>query len=110
MAKHRPINERMAELQAQMVALQTKQNKAAVNADPKVQAIDSEINDLNNQALKWKLWSKDAEQKILDFQKRVAEWENRSEQADSWLAQYKTDLSELKEKRNLVANEVAKGM
>ena len=51
MAKHRPINERMAELQAQMVALQTKQNKEAVNADPKVQAIDSEINDLNNQAL-----------------------------------------------------------
>ncbi len=48
MAKHRPINERMAELQAQMVALQTKQNKEAVNADPKVRAIDAEINDLNN--------------------------------------------------------------
>ena len=110
MAKHRPINERMAELQAQMVALQTKQNKEAVNADPKVKAIDSEINDLNNQALKWKRWSKDAEQKIVDFQKRVADWENRSEQADSWLAQYKSDLQELKEKRNLVANEVAKGM
>ena len=110
MAKHRPINERMAELQAQMVALQTKQNKDTVNADPKVKAIDAEIHALNNDALKWKRWSKDAEQKIVDFQNRVSEWENRGEKADAWLSQYKADLSELKEKRNLVANEVAKGM
>jgi len=110
MAKHRPINERMAELQSQMVALQTKQNKDAVNADPKVQAVDAEISILNTTALKWKRWSKDAEQKITDFQARVAEWEMRGEQADAWLSQYKADLSELKEKRNLVANEVAKGM
>ena len=110
MAKHRPINQRMAELQAQMVALQTKQNKDAVNADPKVMALDAEIDALNNTALKWKRWEKDAEKKVSDFQARVAEWENRGEQAESWLSQYKTDLLELKEKRNLVANEVAKGM
>ena len=110
MAKHRPINERMAELQAQMVALQTKQNKDAVNADPKVQALDEEITTLNNTALKWKRWEKDATKKVSDFESRVIEWENRGEQAESWLSQYKTDLLELKEKRNLVANEVAKGM
>ena len=110
MAKHRPINERMAELQSQMVALQTKQNKDAVNADPKVQALDAEITTLNNTALKWKRWEKDATKKVSDFEARVIEWENRGEQAEAWLSQYKTDLSELKEKRNLVANEVAKGM
>lgn len=110
MAKHRPITERMEALQNQMVALQTKANKDAVNLDPKVQAMDAKIQDLNNQALKWKRWSKDAEQKIVDFQNRVSEWESRQESADDWLAQYKNDLSSLKEERNLVANEVAKGM
>ena len=59
--------------------------------------------------MKWKRWSKDAQQKIVDFQKRVAEWELRDEQAEEWLAQYKKDLASLKEERNLVANEVAKG-
>ena len=110
MAKHRPISERMEALQAQMLALQTKQNKDAVNADPKVQAVDARINALNIDALKWKRWQKDAEQKIVDFQNRVTEWETRQESADDWLAQYKKDLASLKEERNLVANEVAKGM
>ena len=110
MAKHRPISERMEALQAQMVALQTKQNKEAVDADPQVQAVDASIHALNNEAWIWKRWSKDAQQKIVDFQKRVAEWELRDEQAEEWLAQYKKDLASLKEERNLVANEVAKGM
>ena len=67
MAKHRPISERMEALQAQMVALQTKQNKEAVDADPQVQAVDAQIHALNNEALQWKRWSKDAQQKIVDF-------------------------------------------
>ena len=66
MAKHRPISERMEALQAQMVALQTKQNKEAVDADPQVQAVDAQIHALNNEALKWKRWSKDAQQKIVE--------------------------------------------
>ena len=110
MAKHRPITERLEALQSQMVALHAKQNKEAVNADPKVIAIDAEIHALNNDALKWKRWAKDAEQKIEDFQQRVAEWENRQESATDWLTQYKEDLGSLKQKRNLVANEIAKGM
>ncbi len=110
MAKHRPISERMEALQAQMVALQTKQNKEAVDADPQVQAVDAKIHALNNEALKWKRWSKDADQKIVDFQDRVSEWESRKDNADDWLAQYSKDLASLKEERNLVANEVAKGM
>jgi len=110
MTKHRPIQDRMADLQAQMVALQVKSNKDEVNADPKVKALDAEIHTLNMTALKWKRWEKDASKKISDFQARVVEWENREEQAEAWLSQYKADLSELKEQRNLVANEVAKGM
>ena len=110
MTAHRPIQDRMAELQAQMVALQVKQNKDKVNASPKVVAIDADIDSLNVTALKWKRWEKDAEKKVRDFMARVSEWENRGEQAESWLANYKQELLDLKESRNLVANEVAKGM
>ena len=110
MTAHRPIQTRMAELQAQMVALQVKQNKDKVNASPKVVAIDADIDALNVTALKWKRWEKDAEKKVRDFLARVSEWENRGEQAESWLAQYKNDLARLKEKRSLIANEIAKGM
>ena len=110
MAQHRPIQERMDELQAQMVALQAKQNKKQVNADPKVMALDEQIDELNKTALKWKPWGKEAHKKVSDFQARVAGWVQRGEQAEAWLSQYKFDLAALKEERNLVANEVAKGM
>ena len=110
MTAHRPIQTRMAELQAQMVALQVKQNKDKVNADPKVIAIDADIDALNVTALKWKRWEKDAEKKVRDFQARVAEWQTRGEDAEEWLANYKSELADLKETRALVANEVAKGM
>ena len=110
MTAHRPITERMAELQAQMVALTVKQNKDKVNANPQVQAFDAQIDALNNTALKWKRWEKDAEKKVRDFEARVSEWVERGEQAESWLANYKQELLDLKESRNLVANEVAKGM
>ena len=110
MTAHRPIQDRMAELQAQIVALQVKQNKDKVNANPQVQAFDAQIDALNNTALKWKRWEKDAEKKVRDFEARVSEWVERGEQAESWLANYKQELLDLKESRNLVANEVAKGM
>ena len=110
MAKHRPLETRMTELQAQMASLQAQANKAEVDAHPGVQALDAEIDSLNKKALKWKRWQKDADKKVRDFQARVAEWENRGEEADAWLSDYKAELDDLKAKRNLVANEVAKGM
>tara|TARA_R110000824_G_scaffold59289_1_gene159330 strand:- start:218 stop:550 length:333 start_codon:yes stop_codon:yes gene_type:complete len=110
MTAHRPIETRMAELQAQMVALTVKQNKDIVNAHPEVIVFDAQIEALNNTALKWKRWEKDAEKKVRDFQARVAEWQGRGEDAEEWLANYKSELAVLKEQRALVANEVAKGM
>jgi len=99
MGKHRPIEERMAKLQAQMIALQAKEKSVEVSQDPAVQGIDSEIQDLNRSALKWKRWSKDASQKIEDFQNRVSEWEMREHDASEWLSNYKTEVSDLKARR-----------
>lgn len=110
MGKHRPIEDRIAAVQAQMASLQAKANKEEVNNDPRIQEIDGKINDLNKTALKWKRWAKDAEQKVQDFQNRVTEWEKRGEKSEEWMSQYREDLAELKSERNLTANEIAKGM
>ena len=99
MGKHRPIEDRMAQLQAQMIALQSKEKADEVSQDPAVQEVDSEISDLNRTALKWKRWAKDAPQKIDDFEKRVAEWEGRNEEASEWLNSYKAELADLKARR-----------
>jgi len=99
MGQHRPIEERMAQLQAQMIALQAKEKASEVSSDPAVKAIDIEIDDLNRSALKWKRWAKDAPQKIDDFQNRVSEWESRNEEASSWLDNYKSEVSDLKARR-----------
>ena len=110
MGKHRTIDDRMEALQNQMLQLQAKSRKEEVSADPRVQEIDAEINELNKEALKGKRWGPEWETKVEDFEKRVATWISRGEKADAWLAQYKEDMSALKEKRNLTAAEVAKEM
>lgn len=107
MAQHRPIAERMQELQAQMVALQVKQNKEVIKSDPRVMEVDSKIAELNKDALKWKRWEKEADQKAKDFEARKNEWIARGERAESWLTQYKEDLSRLTTERNTIAEEVA---
>ena len=52
MGKHRTIENRMEALQSQMLQLQAKSRKEEVSADPRVQEIDGEINELNKEALK----------------------------------------------------------
>tara|TARA_R110000824_G_scaffold93721_2_gene226617 strand:- start:1744 stop:2094 length:351 start_codon:yes stop_codon:yes gene_type:complete len=110
MGKHRTADQRLAELQAQMVSLQIKAKKDEIASNPEVQAIDAEILDLNNSALKWKRWQKDADQKILDFESRVREWETRQDSASDWLENYKAELEDLKARRNDVAEQALKEM
>ena len=110
MAKHRPVNQRIAETMAHLASLQAKANKEAVNDDPRIGEIDNRIREINNSMLKYNRWASEWETKVEDFEKRVATWISRGEKADAWLAQYKEDMSALKEKRNLTAAEVAKEM
>ena len=105
MGKHRTIDTRLQELQAQMVALQVKANKDAVAQNPTVRSIDGEIDDLNKSALKWKRWAKDADQKIVDFENRVSEWEHRRDEASGWLDNYSDALTDLKSRRDEAAKE-----
>jgi hypothetical protein len=106
MGHHRPIDERMEALQAQMISLQAKANKAELAQDPKVQAIDAKIAEENKDALKWKRWSKDSETKVEAFEARVAEWLERGEKADSWLASHKERMTILKSDKEQVISDI----
>ena len=110
MGAHATTQELIARANEQIIRLQAKANAEAISQLPEVMAFDKQIAELNNDALKWKRWEKDAEKKVRDFQARVAEWQQRGEDAEEWLANYKSELADLKESRALVANEVAKGM
>jgi predicted nucleic acid-binding Zn-ribbon protein len=110
MGKHRTADERLAELQAQMVSLQIKAKKDEIAQNPEIKEIDAEIADLNNSALKWKRWQKDADQKIVDFQNRVTEWESRKDSASDWLDGYKAELEDLKARRDTVAEQALEEM
>ena len=99
MAKHRPLSERIAEAQAQILALHAKENKQVINADPAVQAVDGEIAELNRTNAKWKRWAKDAEDKVVNFIARADEWKTRGAEADSAMEAYHTDLDALRAKR-----------
>jgi len=110
MGKHRPVESRIAELQAQMVSLQLKANKEAVANNPEVAKIDSQISQLNKDALKWKRWQSDADQKIEDFKARVSEWESRRDSASEWMENYKAELKDLKNRRDEVATQALEEM
>jgi predicted nucleic acid-binding Zn-ribbon protein len=60
---------------------------------------------LNKSALKWKRWAKDADQKIVDFENRVSEWEHRRDEASGWLDNYSDELTDLKSRRDEAAKE-----
>jgi uncharacterized protein YjdB len=102
MAQHRPIEERLEALQAQMLTLQAKAQKEALAQHPEVAQIDEAIASENNDALKWKRWSKDSEAKVASFTARVEEWKTRGEEADTYLEEHSARLADLKAQREKV--------
>jgi arylsulfatase A-like enzyme len=108
MGKHRTAGERLEALQSQILSLQIKAQRDEISKNPKVMEVNEKINSLNNLALKWKRWQKDADQKISDFTARVAEWEHRKESAEEWLEEYAETLSELKAQREEISEQALK--
>jgi hypothetical protein len=104
MAQHRPIETRIAEAQAQILALQAKANKQVINNDPAVQAVDAEIANLNNTNAKWKRWSFEAEQKVENFLARAETWRVRGAKAETAMEDYREQMDALRQKRSDAVN------
>lgn len=99
MGAHATTQELIARANEQLTRLTAKANASAISQLPEVQAFDKQIAELNNDALKWKRWSAEAESKIVSFQARVSQWLKREEQSEEWLSNYRVDIADLKEQR-----------
>ena len=110
MGAHATTQELIARANEQIARLTAKANADAISQLPQVMAFDKQIAELNNDALKWKRWSAEAQSKIVAFEKRVNEWIERDEQSDEWLADYKVNIADLKKRREAVVIAEAKKM
>lgn len=109
MGAHATTQELIARAQADLARLTAKANADVISQTPQVVAIDIQIAELNNDALKWKRWGTEASSKIVSFQKRVEEWVERGGKAEMWLADYKVEMADLKKQREaIVMAEVSK--
>ena len=107
MAKHRPVEQRIAETMKQLASLQAKANADAVNADPRILAIGKRIREINNSMLKFNRWNTEWEQKVEDFENRVATWVERGEIAKEKIKEANKQLVALKEERQTLSENIA---
>lgn len=108
MGKHRTPEERLKEARLKVEALEAKANRRVLAKDPQVAALDKEIAALNQNALKWKRWEKEADEKIQNFKDRVSTWEERKIQASGFMDDYRKTLADLKQERESALKEALK--
>ena len=110
MGKHRAVEDRIAETQAQLASLLAKSAKDAVDASPEIQAIDAEIKKVTTDNLKFARWAAEGADKIANFQARVATWEVRLAEATLAVSDAKNKLESLRKKRKKLAGTLASQM
>ena len=107
MGKHRPVNDRIAETQAQLAALMAKAAKDQINDSPEIKAIDKEIKDIQVSMLKFNRWASEGEEKIANFKERVVTWEGRLEVATQKRKEAAVKLDALRKQRKDMAEDMA---
>jgi len=110
MGKHRAVEDRIAETQAQLASLLAKSAKDAVDESPEIKAIDKEIKTITVATLKFNRWASEGEDKIANFKARVVTWEQRLAKAQTEVATAKDKLDGLRKKRKKLAETLASQM
>ena len=105
--QHRPINERIAETQAQLAALMARQAKVEVSKDPQIQELDERIKDLNSQVIKLNRWENEAVEKYQNFIERAEAWQTKGEDAKSQKPSVLQALNATKAERKALAESLA---
>ena len=108
--KHRPINQRILETQAQLAALVAKQAKEQVSQDPQIQALDERIKDLNSQVIKLNRWENEATEKYQHFINRAEAWQAKGDSAKSQKPSVLQSLAAVKAERKALAEDLAMNM
>jgi len=107
MGKHRPVDQRIAETQAQLASLMAKAAKDQINDSPEIQAIDKNIKTIQVSMLKFNRWASEGEEKILNFKKRVKTWEKRLVEATAKRKEASKKLEVLRTERKALAEDMA---
>tara|TARA_R110002167_G_scaffold291904_2_gene496670 strand:- start:119 stop:463 length:345 start_codon:yes stop_codon:yes gene_type:complete len=110
MGQHRPLNDRIAETQAQLMALKAKMLKDQINESSEIIAIDDEIREITNSMLKYNRWASEGEEKIANFNARAIEWESRLLLASQKRKEANITLTSLREQRKEKAESMASDM
>lgn len=110
MGKHRPVSDRIAEAQAQLAALMAKAAKSQINDSPEIQALDKEIKAIQTSMLKYNRWASEGEEKVENFRRRAAEWEQRIVEANDKRSEANKQLTALREKRKALAESLAQSI
>lgn len=108
--KHRPINERILETQAQLASLMAKQAKEEVAKNPEIMQLDELIKAQNALIVKLNRWESEATEKVKNFEARALEWRQKGESAKSQKPEANRNMAELKEKRKALAEKLASEM
>ena len=108
--KHRPINQRILETQAQLASLMAKQAKEEVAQDPQIQQLDEQIQEQNALIVKLNRWENEATEKVKNFEARAEEWRQKETFAKSQKPNANREMAELKEKRRVLAEKLASEM
>ena len=105
--KHRPINQRILETQAQLAKLMANQAKDEIALNPEIQELDMEIKDLNAELVKMNRWESEAEEKVANFMARAREWEVKGTSARHAKPDILKSIQEVKRTRKTLAESLA---
>ena len=105
--KHRPIDQRILETQAQLAQLMAKQAKDEIAKNPQIEDLDMQIKDLNAEMVKMNRWESEAEDKVENFMRRASEWRVKGESAKNAKPDILKGLAEVKSQRKALAEQLA---
>ena len=105
--KHRPINQRILETQAQLAKLMANQAKDEIALNPQIQELDMEIKDLNAELVKMNRWESEAQEKVANFMARAREWETKGTSARQAKPDLLKQLQRVKSNRKVLAESLA---
>ena len=108
--KHRPINQRILETQAQLAKLMANQAKDEIALNPQIQELDMEIKDLNAELVKMNRWESEAQEKVANFMARAREWETKGTSARQAKPTLLKQLQEVKSSRKVLAEALASNL
>lgn len=107
MGKHRPVSQRIEQVQQQLAALMAKSVKTEVSNDPRIAELDAEFKKINSELLKCNRYLAEGKDKIENFEQRANLWRKRYENAGKERDLLLVKQGELRDRRKRIVDALA---